>query len=120
MIYDAEGIDDSIKNQGHWAESNDTPTLTLFLEDLENRSLRRVKQLGVTGVSMAGLDTGGLETWTDQNLKRHIDRASDAGLELRNVMFNLRHGCDLESKGATRILKSLIRRFELLAGRACQ
>jgi len=82
MIYDAEGIDDSIKNQAHWAESNDTPTLTLFLENLENRSLRRVKQLGVTGVSMAGLDTGGLETWTDQNLKRHIDRASAAGLEL--------------------------------------
>ena len=87
MIYDAEGIDDSIKNQGHWAESNDTPTLTLFLENLENRSLRRVKQLGVTGVSMAGLDTGGLETWTDQSLKRHIDRASAAGRELRNVMF---------------------------------
>ena len=37
---------------------------------------------------MAGLDTGGLETWTDDNLKRHIDRATDADLELRNIMFN--------------------------------
>ena len=46
MIYDAEGIDDSIKNQAHWAESNDTPTLTLFLENLENRSLRRVATWG--------------------------------------------------------------------------
>jgi len=88
MIYDADGIHDSIKNQAYWAESSDTPTLTLFLENLEKRSLRRVKQLGVTGVSMAGLDTGGLETWTDQSLKRHIDRASEADLELRNVMFN--------------------------------
>ena len=88
MIYDADGIHDSIKNQAYWAESSDTPILTLFLENLEKRSLRRVKQLGVTGVSMAGLDTGGLETWTDQSLKRHIDRASDADLELRNVMFN--------------------------------
>jgi mannonate dehydratase len=88
MIYDADGIHDSIKNQAYWAESSDTPILTLFLENLEKRSLRRVKQLGVTGVSMAGLDTGGLETWTDQSLKRHIDRASEADLELRNVMFN--------------------------------
>ena len=88
MIYDADGIHDSIKNQGHWSESTETPTLTLFLENLENRSLRRVRQLGVIGVSMAGLDTGGLDTWTDDNLKRHIDRASDADLELRNIMFN--------------------------------
>ena len=88
MIYDADGINDSIKNQGHWPESSETPTLTLFLENLEDRSLRRVKQLGVTGISMAGLDTGGLETWTDQNLKRHIDRTSVADLELRNIMFN--------------------------------
>ncbi len=88
MIYDADGIHDSIKSQAYWAESSDTPILTLFLENLEKRSLRRVKQLGVTGVSMAGLDTGGLETWTDQSLKRHIDRASEADLELRNVMFN--------------------------------
>ena len=88
MIYDADGIHDSIKNQGHWSESTETPTLTLFLQNLENRSLRRVRQLGVIGVSMAGLDTGGLETWTDDNLKRHIDRATDADLELRNIMFN--------------------------------
>ena len=88
MIYDADGIHDSIRNQGHWSESTETPTLTLFLQNLENRSLRRVRQLGVIGVSMAGLDTGGLETWTDDNLKRHIDRATDADLELRNIMFN--------------------------------
>ena len=37
---------------------------------------------------MAGLDTGGLETWTDHNLKRHIERAASADLQLRNVMFN--------------------------------
>ena len=88
MVYDKVGISDSIKGQGHWPESDETPTLTLFLDDLSDRSLRRVKQLGVKGVSIAHLDTGGLETWTDENLKRHIDRVAEGDLELRNVMFD--------------------------------
>ena len=89
MVYDAVGIHESVKGQGHWPETDQTPTLTLFLENLEYRSLRRVKQLGVTGVSMSGLGTGGIETWTDAALKRNIDRAAEAGLELRNIMFEL-------------------------------
>ena len=63
MVYDAVGIHESVKGQGHWPETDQTPTLTLFLENLEDRSLRRAKQLGVTGVSMSGLGTGGIETW---------------------------------------------------------
>ena len=88
MIYDKDGIHSSIRDQSLWPETFETPTLTLFLDNLENRSLRRVKQLGVTGVSIAGLETGGLETWTDGNLKHHIDRVASADLELRNIMFN--------------------------------
>jgi len=88
MVYDKAGIHDSIKNQGHYPETDETPTLTLFLDDLSDRSLRRVKQLGVKGVSTASLDTGGLETWTDDVLRRHLDRVAEADLELRNVMFN--------------------------------
>ena len=88
MVYDKAGIHDSIKGQAHWPETDETPTLTLFLNNLEDRSLRRVKQLGVIGISMAHLDTGGLETWTDENLKRHIDRVAEADLELRNIMFD--------------------------------
>ena len=87
MVYDKEGIHDSIKNQGHYLETDETPTLTLFLDDLSDRSLRRVKQLGVKGVSTAFLDTGGIETWTDKVLRRNLDRVGEADLELRNVMF---------------------------------
>ncbi len=47
-----------------------------------------VRQLGVTGVSMGGLMSGGLETWTDDILRQHMDRFAEAGLRLRNVMFN--------------------------------
>ena len=88
MIYDKDGIHSSIRGQSLWPETDETPTLTLFLDNLESRSLRRVKQLGVTGVSIAGLETGGLETWTDGNLKHHIDRVASADLELRDIMFN--------------------------------
>lgn len=88
MVYDKEGIHESIKNQGHYLETDETPTLTLFLDDLSDRSLRRVKQLGVKGVSTAFLDTGGIETWTDEVLRRNLDRVGEANLELRNVMFN--------------------------------
>jgi hypothetical protein len=43
VVYDKAGIHDSIKEQGHWHETDQTPTLTLFLNDLETRSLLRVK-----------------------------------------------------------------------------
>jgi len=34
MIYDAAGIHDSIKRQSRWPETDETPTLTLFLQDV--------------------------------------------------------------------------------------
>ena len=88
MVYDKEGIHDSIKRESHCAETKDTPTLTLYLDDLSDRSLRRVKQLGVVGVSIGSLKTGDLETWTDNILKEHIERVNQADVQLRNVMFN--------------------------------
>ena len=88
MIYDADAIDESIKGQSRWPETDETPALTLFLMNLDDSSLRRVRQLGVTGVSMGGLMSGGLETWTDDVLRQHMDRIAEAGLVLRNVMFN--------------------------------
>ena len=62
MIYDADAIDESIKGQSHWPETAETPALTLFLTNLDDSSLRRVRQLGVTGVCMGSLMSGGLET----------------------------------------------------------
>ncbi len=88
MVYDKTGIHDSIKGQAHWPESDETPTLMLMLTNLDDRSLRRVKQLGVNGVAMHSLTTGDLDTWTDENLRHHIDRVAEADLELRNVMFS--------------------------------
>ena len=37
MVYDKQGIHDSIKSESHWPETKDTPTLTLFLDDLSDR-----------------------------------------------------------------------------------
>ena len=88
MIYDADAIDESIKGQSRWPETDETPALTLFLMNLDDSSLRRVRQLGVTGVCMGSLMSGGLGTWTDDVLRGHMDRIAEAGLVLRNVMFN--------------------------------
>jgi len=30
MVYDKAGINDSIKGQGHWSETDETPTLLCF------------------------------------------------------------------------------------------
>ena len=119
MVYDKGGISDSIKGQGHWSETDETPTLTLFLNDLSDRSLRRVKQLGVTGVSIANLDTGGLETWTDEVLKRHIDRVAEADLELRNVMFDPGELFSVKTV-ETKTLKRSSNLFRLQVDRDCR
>ncbi len=116
MVYDAVGIHESVKGQGHWPETDQTPTLTLFLENLEDRSLRRVKQLGVTGVSMSGLGTGGIETWTDAALKRNIDRAAEAGLELRNIMFELSDRIRFGEPGRDKDIETVISAIQV-AGR---
>ena len=88
MVYDAGGIDETIRGQSRWPETEATPALTLFLTNLDDASLRRVRQLGVTGVCMGSLMSGGLETWTDDVLRQHMDRIAEAGLVLLNVMFN--------------------------------
>jgi len=116
MVYDKEGIHDSIKKESHWPETKDTPTLTLFLDDLSDRSLRRVKQLGVVGVSMGGLKTGDLETWTDNILKEHIERVNQADLQLRNVMFNPSDRIRFGKTGRDEDLEIIIKAIEI-AGR---
>lgn len=88
MVYDAAGIHESVKGQSRWPESDETPTITLFASNLDDRSLRRILQLGVKAVSMTGLSSGGYETWTDKILKEHLDRVAEADLELQNIMVN--------------------------------
>ena len=116
MVYDKQGIHDSIKSESHWPETKDTPTLTLFLDDLSDRSLRRVKQLGVVGVSIGSLKTGDLETWTDNVLKEHIDRVNQADLQLRNVMFNPSDRIRFGKPGRDEDLEIIIKAIEI-AGR---
>ena len=66
-------------------EGEDTPKITLFLADLEESTLRRVRQLGVTYVSM----TGPPVPWNEDEIRHGIDRLAEAGLKPFNAMFGL-------------------------------
>ena len=59
------------------------PKLTLFLSDLSDSAMRRVKQLGIDDVCMSCP-----VPWTDEDLKRRMDRLASAGLKLSNMMFD--------------------------------
>lgn len=62
---------------------NSVPKLTLFLQDLEATTLRRVKQLGVDHVCMGGPPI----PWTDDVLSAHMNTLGAAGLTLSNMML---------------------------------
>ena len=59
------------------------PKLTLFLSDLSDSAMRRVKQLGIDDVCMSCP-----VPWTDEDLKHRMDRLASAGLKLSNMMFD--------------------------------
>jgi len=62
---------------------NDGPKLTLAVSDLEDATLRRVKQLGVDHVIMGG----GPLPWTEKEIRSRMDRLATAGLKLGNMMI---------------------------------
>ncbi len=68
---------------GPRAETRDTPKITLWLQDLEDATLRRVKQLGVTYVSMGGPPI----PWQEEEIRSRMDRLQSAGLQLFLMMF---------------------------------
>jgi mannonate dehydratase len=60
------------------------PKLTLAITDLEDSTLRRVKQLGVDHVIMGG----GTIPWTEKDIRTRMDRLETAGLKLGNMMIS--------------------------------
>jgi mannonate dehydratase len=59
------------------------PKITLWLDNIEDASLRRVKQLGVDHVSMGGPRI----PWDEARLRYIVERLKSAGLTLANVMI---------------------------------
>ena len=68
---------------GDLPERADGPKITLFLDNVEEASMRRVKQLGVDHVSMSGPPV----PWTAETLRSRIEPLARAGLKLSNMMF---------------------------------
>ena len=65
------------------ADHDSVPNITLFLDNLEGATLRRVKQLGVDHVSMGGPPI----PWSEDDLQARMDTLGAAGLTLSNLMF---------------------------------
>lgn len=63
--------------------TNSGPQITLWLNNLEEATLRRVKQLGIDQVCMGGPDI----PWTTEDLRRRQETLAAAGLELRLLMI---------------------------------
>ena len=59
------------------------PKITLSLDNIEEASMRRVKQLGVDHVSMGGPRI----PWDEARLRSIVERLKSAGLTLANVMI---------------------------------
>ncbi len=63
--------------------TNSGPQIALFLNNLEEVTLRRVKQLGIDHVCMGGPQI----PWTTQDLQQRMETLRAAGLELRLLMI---------------------------------
>ncbi len=64
-------------------DTPDGPKITLFLDNLEDATMRRIRQLGVTYVCMSDGDL----PWTEEGLRAKMDRLATHGLTLFNQMF---------------------------------
>jgi mannonate dehydratase len=60
------------------------PRLTLAIRDLEDSTLRRVRQIGVDHVIMGGPQI----PWTENEIRSRMDRLAKAGLKLGNMMIS--------------------------------
>ena len=69
--------------RAHGPEGVDTPKITLTIRDLEEATLRRVKQLGIDHVCMSGLPI----PWTEGDVRERMDRLAEYGLSLSNMMM---------------------------------
>src|SRR4051794_31740570 len=65
-------------------ERTDTPKITLWLQDLEEASMRRIRQLGVTHVCMGGPAL----PWSEAEIRSCQQRLGTQGLKLALMMFS--------------------------------
>jgi mannonate dehydratase len=65
-------------------EGPETAKITLWLQDLEDSTLRRVRQLGVTYVCMGGPKL----PWTESEIRARQERLESNGLRLFLMMFS--------------------------------
>ena len=74
------------------------PRITLFLDDLETATLRRVKQLGVEYVCMVGPTI----PWSEDELKRRMGLLEAGGVEAGESDVRRLSQCDLRPTWAGR------------------
>lgn len=72
-----------VSGAGLRQEGAQTPKITLWLQDLEEATMRRVRQLGVTHVCMGGPRL----PWTESEIRGRRERLRSQGLELALMMF---------------------------------
>ncbi len=65
-------------------EGPETPKITLFIPDVEDSTLRRVRQLGITSICMGGPPI----PWQESEVRSRMDRAKAHGLNLFMMMFS--------------------------------
>ena len=65
-------------------EGPNTPKITLWLQDLEEATLRRVRQLGVTYVCMGGPQL----PWTEAEIRSRKEKLKTYGMDLFLMMFS--------------------------------
>ena len=59
------------------------PNLTLWMDDLDDLTMRRIKQLGVNHISMLGPAL----PWNELEIKWRMERLATYGMSLNNLMF---------------------------------
>jgi mannonate dehydratase len=84
-----------------------TPKITLWLQDLEEASLRRVRQLGITYVCMGGPPI----PWQEDEIRSRMKRLEAGGLRLALMMFggfpNAIYGRAGRDEDIDKVLKSV-------------
>lgn len=88
----------------HGAETNASPKITLWLQNLEDASMRRVKQLGVDNISMSGPKV----PWTEKQIRGIMDKLASGGLVVSNMMVDVSPNIRYNRKGRDEDLQKLI------------
>ena len=73
-----------MRSTGNFVETDTTPKICLTVRDLETRTLRRVKQLGVDTVLMSAT---GIE-WSEESITSRQATLAEADLTLGNMMIS--------------------------------